>query len=249
MPPVRLGPLLSVCAFAAMNNIALGDVDPTSKMIPNDFGQRLLYGILDLNYVEPEQAGVTVRSMIAGGVDIIQLRGKTHEVEKLTALAAELHFMTSKNNVPLIINDHAEIARWVALEGVHLGQDDISIAQAREIVGRNLLVGKSTHSFEQAIAAQKEDADYIGFGPLFATPTKPDYPPIGLNDIQKVHEAIRIPIFCIGGIKQENLPTVIAAGAKRVVIVSGLLQANDVADYARSCKKLLSAIRNPLSEI
>ena len=104
--------------------------------------------------------------MIKGGVDIIQLRGKTHEVEELTALAAELHFITSKNNVPLIVNDHAEIARWVALEGVHLGQDDISIANAREIAGRNLLVGKSTHSFEQAIAAQQEDADYIGFGPL-----------------------------------------------------------------------------------
>ena len=202
--------------------------------------ERLLYGILDLSYVDALDAQRVVDSMIKGGVDIIQLRGKTHEVEKLTALAAELHFITSKNNVPLIINDHAEIARWVALEGVHLGQDDISIAHAREIAGRNLLVGKSTHSFEQAIAAQQGDADYIGFGPLFATPTKPDYPPIGLNDIAKVHAEMRIPTFCIGGIKLDNLDSVIAAGAKRVVIVSGLLKAPDIAEYARACKKLLS---------
>jgi thiamine-phosphate pyrophosphorylase len=101
-------------------------------------------------------------------------------------------------------------------------------------------VGKSTHSLEQAVAAQKEDADYIGFGPLFATPTKPDYPPIGLSAIRKVHNAVRIPVFCIGGIKRENLPSVMAAGAKRVVIVSGILQAPDIANYARACKKLLS---------
>ena len=215
----------------------------------HDLTDRLLYGILDLNYVDVVDAPNVVRSMIAGGVDIIQLRGKTQEVDKLTALAAELHFITSKDEVPLIINDHAEIARWVALEGIHLGQDDVPIAEAREIAGRNVIVGKSTHSFEQAVAAQKEDADYIGFGPLFATPTKPDYPPIGLGAINKVHDAVQIPIFCIGGIKLDNLMHVIAAGARRVVIVSGILQANDVADYTRRCKKALSAIRNSLFEI
>jgi thiamine-phosphate pyrophosphorylase len=205
----------------------------------NDLRQCRLYGILDLSYIDILDAGAIARAMIAGGVDIIQLRGKTHGVDKLTALASELHFITSKNNVPLIINDHAEIARWVAVEGVHVGQDDMSIAEARETAGRNLLVGKSTHSFEQAVAAQKEDADYIGFGPLFATPTKPDYPPIGLDTIRRVHEAVRIPIFCIGGIKLGNLQSVIAAGARHVAIVSGLLTSPDIVDYARACKKLL----------
>src|SRR6185312_8114633 len=107
------------------------------------------------------------------------------------------------------------------------------------IVGRDLLIGKSTHSFEQALAAQEEKADYIGFGPLFATPTKPDYPPIGLSDIGAVHDQVRLPIFCIGGIKLENLRTVVAAGAHRVVIVSGLLQAPDITAHARACKDLL----------
>jgi thiamine-phosphate pyrophosphorylase len=156
---------------------------------------RFLYGILDLSYVDVVDAPATVDAMINGGVDIIQLRGKSHGVENLSALAAELHFITSKNNVPLIINDYAEIARWVAVEGVHVGQEDIPVARVREIAGRNLVVGKSTHNFEQAVAAQEEGADYIGFGPLFATPTKPDYPPIGLNDIRKVYDAVGVPVF------------------------------------------------------
>jgi thiamine-phosphate pyrophosphorylase len=118
------------------------------------------------------------------------------------------------------------------------------------MVGRNCAVGKSTHSLDQAIRAFYEGADYIGFGPLFATPTKPDYPPIGLDEIAKVHEAVRIPIFCIGGIKLDNLAKVIEAGAQRVVIVSGLLQASDVSAYGKAAKQLLnrkSETENPKS--
>src|SRR6202035_3343950 len=118
----------------------------------------------------------------------------------------------------------------------------LAISEVREIVGPDCMVGKSTHSVDQAIRAFYEGADYIGFGPIFATPTKPDYSPIGLEEIARVHESVRIPIFCIGGIKLENLPNVIEAGARRVVIVSGLLQASDPAEYARSAKKLLTSV-------
>ncbi len=113
--------------------------------------------------------------MIEGGVDLIQLRGKTQTLEQLTEIAGKLHTITSRAAIPLIINDHALVAQSVPLEGVHVGQDDDPVAVARKKAGRALLVGKSTHSFEQALAAQREGADYIGFGPIFATPTKPDY--------------------------------------------------------------------------
>src|SRR5205823_5437798 len=141
---------------------------------------------------------------------------------------------TSATGVPLIINDHAEIARDIPVEGLHLGQDDLAIAAARRVVRRDCSIGKSTHSPAQAVAAEAEGADYIGFGPLFATPTKPDYAPIGLDDIRRVHEHVRVPIFCIGGIKLHNLPAVLAAGAKRVVLVSGLLSSADIAASVRS---------------
>jgi thiamine-phosphate pyrophosphorylase len=178
--------------------------------------------------------------MIDGGVDLIQLRAKAHPAAKIAMTAAELHCITMERNVPLIINDHPEIARIVSAEGVHVGQDDLAISEVREIVGPDCMVGKSTHSIDQAIHAFCEGADYIGFGPIFATPTKRDYWPIGLDEIRRVHEAIHIPIFCIGGIKLDNLPEVIAAGGRRVVIVSGLLQAADIASYARAAKKLLA---------
>ncbi len=211
-----------------------------------------LCGIIDLGYVEESNAVRAAAAMIKGGVDLIQLRGKEKTIDELEDLAEELHQLTSGSSTPLIVNDHAEIARKVPVEGVHVGQDDDSIAVARRKAGRDVLIGKSTHSLEQAQAAQREGADYIGFGPIFATPTKPDYPPIGVSDIKQVHLEINLPVFCIGGIKIDNLEQVIAAGARRVAIVSGLLKAPDIIEYARACKRLFalkSEIRNQKSEI
>jgi thiamine-phosphate pyrophosphorylase len=205
-----------------------------------DLSRCRLYGILDLSYVDSLETGKVAEQMIDGGVDLIQLRAKARPSAEIAKTAAELHCITMKRDVPLIINDHSEIARVVSAEGVHVGQDDLAISEVREVAGPGRMVGKSTHSVDQAIRAFYEGADYIGFGPIFATPTKPDYRPIGLDEVQRVHEGIRIPIFCIGGIKLDNLPEVIAAGARRVVIVSGLLQAADIASYARAAKKLLS---------
>ena len=199
-----------------------------------------LYAILDLGYVERTRAEAVTQELLFGGADLIQLRGKNENIETLTRLAEKLHRLTSRDGIPLIINDHPEIAREILLEGLHLGQDDLAIAAAREIVRRECWIGKSTHNLAQASAALEEGADYIGFGPLFATPTKPDYSPIGTDDLQRVHELVRLPIFCIGGIKPHNLPAVLAAGAKRVVIVSGLLQTKDVAGATRAAKELLA---------
>jgi thiamine-phosphate pyrophosphorylase len=127
----------------------------------------------------------------------------------------------------------------VPVEGVHVGQDDKPVAYVRKAVGRNIIVGKSTHSIQQARAAWDEKPDYIGFGPLFATPTKPDYTPIGLTGIKQVQDEVTLPVFCIGGINLDNLARVTDAGARRVVIVSGLLQSPDIARYAYNCKQML----------
>lgn len=199
-----------------------------------------LYGIIDLGYVERRDAARIVEQMIEGGVDLIQIRGKKKSIGELEELSAELHGFTAKSSTPLIVNDHAEIARRIPLEGVHVGQDDDPIEIARRKAARDILVGKSTHSLEQARAAQREGADYIGFGPIFATPTKPDYVPIGLEDISRVHAEVKLPIFCIGGINIDNLQSVIGAGAKRVVMVSALLKAHNIVDYARCAIDMLA---------
>ena len=198
-----------------------------------------LYGILDLSYVSESKAETVTAAMVEGGVDLIQLRAKKAVVSHIVDLAARLHKITEPAGVPLVVNDHTDVAAQVSVEGVHVGQDDDSVAVARQKAGRKIIVGKSTHSFDQAITAQTEGADYIGFGPLFSTPTKPDYAPIGTEQIKRVHSEVKLPIFCIGGIKIDNLGEVMAAGAKRVAIVSGLLKAADIAKYARACKALL----------
>jgi thiamine-phosphate pyrophosphorylase len=209
-----------------------------------------LYGIIDLGYVPliPDCDRIA-QQMIEGGVDMIQLRGKGKSIDDLINIAAALHEITSRFSIPFIVNDHAEVVRRVGAEGVHVGQDDDSIELARRKAGRKVLVGKSTHSVDQARAAQREGADYIGFGPIFATPTKPDYTPIGLSQIKKVHSDVIVPIFCIGGIKLDHLKEVIAAGAQRVAIVSSLLKAPDIIAYARACKRLLLEIKHRTSNI
>ena len=198
-----------------------------------------LYGIIDLGYIEEPDLVHIAKQMIEGGVDVIQLRGKDKSLDELISYAARLHKITARFSTPLIVNDHAEIASQVPVEGVHVGQDDDSIEVARRKAGRAVLIGKSTHSLKQALAAQREGADYIGFGPIFATPTKPDYPLVGLADIMRVHAEISVPIFCIGGINLDNLQSVIDAGAKRVVMVSALLKAHNIVDYARCATEML----------
>jgi thiamine-phosphate pyrophosphorylase len=199
-----------------------------------------LYGIIDLGYVEESDVTHVAEQMVEGCVDMIQLRGKGKSLDELAGYAARLHEFTVSASTPLIVNDHAEIASRVRVEGVHVGQDDDSIEVARRKAGRAVLIGKSTHSLEQALAAQREGADYIGFGPIFATPTKPDYTPIGLTDIRRVHAEINLPIFCIGGINLDNLQSVIDAGAKRVVMVSALLKTHSIVDYARCVTDMLA---------
>lgn len=203
--------------------------------------QARLYGILDLGYTTPDQLEIMTESMLAGGIDIIQLRAKNRDPEQIAAYARRVLPLCRQAGIPFIINDYPQIVLQVEADGVHLGQSDSSADEARKLLGPDRTIGLSTHSLLQARAAAREPVDYIGFGPLFATGTKPDYYPIGLDDIGAVHRQVDLPIFCIGGIKLANLPQVLAAGARRAVIVSGILQAEDPVAYVRDARELLRA--------
>jgi thiamine-phosphate pyrophosphorylase len=208
-----------------------------------------LYGILDTGYVAAEGAADAASAMVEGGVDVVQLRAKGWAENDVEELGWRIAPILAAAGVPLIVNDFPELVPSIGAQGAHVGQEDRPVADARWRAGRALagevpipFIGKSTHGFEQAVAAAEEGADYIGFGPLFPTPTKAGRPAIGLADIGRVHEAVGIPVFCIGGIKLENLDAVIAAGARRVVIVSGILQASDIAGYCRAAKARLLSV-------
>ena len=199
---------------------------PASSIPPLASNVRL-YGIVDLGYVKPEQIVPMTAALIAGGIDILQLRAKRHSEADVIRWGTAMHAITKAAGLPLVINDHPHAAAEIGSEGVHVGQDDDAVAKARAVVGDRCFVGKSTHSLAQAVAAQAEGADYIGFGPLYATGTKPDYVPIGLADIAEVHRLVQLPIYCIGGVNAGRLDEVLAAGARRVVVVSAFLQASD----------------------
>ena len=199
-----------------------------------------LYGILDAGYVAESDMVSAAESMLRGGVGMLQLRAKGYTESAVLELLQNTLFgllpLCREYGVPLIVNDFPAVAVAIGADGVHIGQDDGSLAQARAIVGDEMMVGRSTHSPEQALAARDEGFDYIGFGPLFPTPTKQGRPGIGLENIAEIQEQVgtKIPMFCIGGIKPDNLEVVLASGAHRVVIVSALLQASDITAATRS---------------
>jgi len=219
-----------------------------SPSSPTLAGARL-YAILDLGYTASELLEETTSALVSGGADILQVRAKRYESGEIERFVRRVLPICRDAGVPLIVNDYVEVAATTGADGVHLGQDDGSLDDARARLAPGAIVGRSTHSPEQALRAREEGADYIGFGPLFATPTKPGRPAIGLDGIAGVEQSVgaHIPVFCIGGIKPSassddepgNLGEVLAAGARRVVIVSALLQAPDIAAATRAAKAAL----------
>jgi len=177
---------------------------------------------------------------IVGGADIIQLRDKKSSKREILAKAYALRELTSKYGVTFIVNDHIDIALAVDADGVHLGQDDLPLREARKVVGRDKIIGISTHHIEEARQAEREGADYIGVGPIFPTQTKEDVvSPVTTHYVKQVAEEIGIPFVAIGGIKLHNVDQVLAAGAARICAVSDIVGADDVAG---TCRKYIQKI-------
>lgn len=200
-----------------------------------------LYCILDLHYVAEGDAVAVAGALLAGGADLLQLRAKNHDHATILRVAALVLPLCRAAAIPFLINDHPDLAAQIGADGVHLGQDDGRLDDARRAMGPGKIIGRSTHSLEQARAALAEGFDYIGFGPLFPTPTKAGRPAIGLDDIAVMERDVgcQIPAFCIGGIQRSNLMTVLAAGARRAVSVSDLLLAPDVEAATRAARSMI----------
>ncbi len=175
-----------------------------------------------------------------GGADVIQLRDKKASDLELLATARALLEITKPKGVPLIINDRIQVARDSGADGVHLGQEDGSLKEARTVLGDQAIIGRSTHSQAQALAAEAEGFDYIGVGPVFSTPTKPAALPVGLDLVRFAAENIRIPFVAVGGIDSENVEEVRRAGAKAVAVVRAVM--ND-ANPKQAAKKLVEFLR------
>jgi thiamine-phosphate pyrophosphorylase len=199
-----------------------------------------LYVIVDPSACGSRDPAVVAASAIRGGADAIQLRDKRASDAQLTAEARRLLPLARAGGIPLIINDRPEVCLASGADGLHLGQDDLPVEEARRLLGPERLIGRSTHSVEQALEAQAQPVDYIGLGPVFPTPTKPDYGSIGTALIAQVLPHARTPVVCIGGIDEGNVRRVLEAGAARVAVVRAVCAADDPESAARTLKQILT---------
>ena len=178
---------------------------------------------------------------IRGGADVVQWRDKRGGPDEIVRAAKAIAPVARKRGAIFIVNDSPEAAAAAGADGVHVGQDDLSIKEARAVMGPGRIVGRSTHSPEQALRAEKEGADYIGFGPIFSTPTKPDYRSTGLDAIRRVAREVRIPFFVIGGIDRSNIREALERGATRAAVVRAAVKGPEI-------RKAVSELKHELEE-
>lgn len=193
-----------------------------------------LYAIID-NSVRLDISIIEIAmKVLLGGARIIQLRGKGLSSKELLKQAREIRKLTREARAIFIVNDRADIAILSDADGVHLGQDDLPIAEARKIMGEGKVIGISTHNLEQAIKAEQEGADYIAFGPIFGTTTKADTEDAkGLEALREVRKNINIPVVSIGGINLDNMKSVLDAGADGVAVISAIVKAENIEEASR----------------
>ncbi len=182
-----------------------------------------------------------VQAAVRGGATCVQLREKDCSTREFIREALSIRDFLKASGVPLIINDRLDVAMAVEADGVHLGQSDMPLEMARRIVGDGMCIGISAESLENAVAAERGGADYIGVSPIFETPTKTDTAPaLGLAGLRDIRAAVEIPLVAIGGLKRDNAAEVVESGADGIAVVSAIVAAEDPEKAARD---LLAVIR------
>lgn len=175
---------------------------------------------------------------IRGGADIIQLRDKRMGTRELFEIALKIRSLCKKNKVTFIVNDRVDIALLTDADGVHLGLEDIPIQDARKLLGQRKIIGGTVHSIEQAIQAEKDGADYLGYGHIFATQSKiKSTQPVGLIELEKVCKIIKIPILAVGGIDASNARNVISAGVHGIAVIGAVAKSSDPTKAVKELKE------------
>lgn len=189
-----------------------------------------LYVITDIQMAKGRSYPEIVLQALRGGARIIQLRDKTTPLKELIEIGKRLKNLTAEYNALFIVNDNPYLAQAIGADGVHLGQMDMPVDIAREIVGENKIIGLSTHNFRQITNAVKQgEVDYIAIGPIFPTNTKKqEYPPLGVEVLRWAATNLSLPFVAIGGINKHNIAEVVEAGARLVAVISAVMQAPDI---------------------
>ena len=200
-----------------------------------------LYLIVDKKISCNRNIPAMVARIEGRGAGIIQLRDKQSNKDSIVKEALLLRKALSNNKALFIINDYLDVAKILNCDGLHLGQEDSSLRIARKILGPDKIIGISCHNLKQALKAQKEGADYIGFGPVFPTTTKPRIKKTtGLNLIKELKKKMKIPFFAIGGINKSNINEVLSSGTDKVAICSAILKAKNIPSEIKYFSKVLN---------
>ena len=203
-----------------------------------------LYLVTDRSLSRGRATVEIVRAAVAGGVTCVQLREKSCGTREFIEEARALVAVLRDAGVPLIVNDRVDVALAAGADGVHLGQRDMALADARRLGPAGWIIGISAESVEDAIRAEKEGADYIGVSPVFATPTKTDHAtPLGLEGLRAIRAAVKIPLVAIGGIQMANARDVIRAGADGLAVVSAIASADSPQAAAAALRREIAAAR------
>ncbi|MGF6906553.1 thiamine phosphate synthase [Fusobacterium sp. PH5-44] len=198
-----------------------------------------IYGITGDNFSHGRSNYYCVNEMIKGGIKIIQYRDKIKSKGEKAREAKEIRELCKKNNVIFIMNDDIDIAMLVNADGVHIGQDDMDVDDVRKLIGDKKIIGLSTHSNEEGLAAYNNiNVDYIGVGPIFPTTTK-DRQPVGLEYLEFAVKNLFLPFIAIGGIKDYNINEIISRGAKRISLVSDIIGADDISSKVSILNKMI----------
>jgi thiamine-phosphate pyrophosphorylase len=204
-----------------------------------------LYLVTDRDLSQGRATGNIVAAAVRGGVTCVQLREKQASTREFVAEARAIKTLlaTQERHIPLIINDRLDVALAVGADGVHLGQSDMELCDARRIAGANFIIGISAESVADAMAAAAAGADYLGISPVFATATKTDtLSPLGLEGIRAIRAAVSLPLVGIGGINQDNASAVLQAGADGVAVVSAIVSAACPRSAAAALKQQIHSI-------
>lgn len=193
----------------------------------------LLYAVTDRLWVGEKTLSEQVEEAIKGGATFIQLREKTFGYDEFLQEAKQIKKVTDRYQVPFVINDYIKVAVDCGADGVHIGQDDIRLEDARKLVGPDRIVGVSVQTVEQAIAAEKSGADYLGAGSMFSTSTKMDADMVSFETLKKICNAVNIPVVAIGGINQSNILELSGTGVDGAAIVSAIFAASDIKEASR----------------
>lgn len=198
-----------------------------------------LYAVTDRTWTKEMTLMEQVKEALEGGITFLQLREKHLSEEEFIQEAKEMKELAKSYHVPFVINDNIKVALAVDADGVHIGQDDMSVEEARKLLGNDKIIGVSAHNVEEAKKAQKGGADYLGVGAVCATSTKEDANVVSKEEIRKICDATDIPIVAIGGIKKDNILTLKGTGVDGVAVVSAIFAADDIKEDTKQLRKIV----------